>query len=121
MTLSHTESDVAIRCNLCHELVYTMQESSTPPAFKKEEGAKVERMLKNFIPKNHQVFLTRECISGNLIDERKQVSSYSRVFLVVLPHSDDCRQSQPITFPYIKDSKDVVSFFTPIPLSLIHI
>ena len=117
MTLSHTESDVAIRCNLCHELVYTMQESSTPPAFKKEEGAKVERMQKNFIPKNHQVFLTRECISGNLIDERKQDSSYSRVFHVVLPHSDDCRQSQPITFPYIKDSKDVVSFFTPIPRS----
>lgn len=115
MTLSHTESDVAIRCNLCHELVYTMQESSTPPAFKKEEGAKVERMQKNFIPKNHQVFLTRECISGNLIDERKQDSSYSRVFHVVLPRSDDCRQSQPITFPYIKDSKDVVSFFTPIP------
>lgn len=115
MTLSHTESDVAIRCNLCHELVYTMQESSTPPAFKKEEGAKVERMQKNFIPKNHQVFLTRECISGNLIDERKQDSSYSRVFHVVLPRSDDCRQSQPINFPYIKDSKDVVSFFTPIP------
>ena len=100
---------------MCHELVYTMQESNTPPAFKKEEGAKVERNQKSFIPANYEVFLTRECIAGNIIDERKQDSSYSRVFNVVLPRSDDCRQSRPINFPYMRDSKDVESFFTPIP------
>ena len=92
-----------------------MQESNTPPAFKKEEGAKVERNQKSFIPANYEVFLTRECIAGNIIDERKQDSSYSRVFNVVLPRSDDCRQSRPINFPYMRDSKDVESFFTPIP------
>lgn len=92
-----------------------MQESNTPPAFKKKEGMKVKNTQTRFVPEHNEVSLTRECISGNQINAKEQDSSYSRVFNVVLPRTGDHRQSLPMSLPYIKDSKDVVSFFTPIP------
>lgn len=113
--LNHTDSDVVVKCNLCNDFVYTMQESNTPPAFKKKEGIKVENTQTRFIPEHNEISLTRECISGNQINLKEQDSSYSRVFNVVLPRTEDYRQSLPMSLPYIKDSKDVVSFFTPIP------
>ena len=113
--LKHPDSNVCIQCNLCHEPVYTMHESTTPPAFKHQNTIQLGQSVSRFVPMDGMITLTQACLSEEVIRAKEREASYSQIYGVILPPpADDESNPSMMAIPHLKDPNDVSSFFSMI-------